>query len=56
MARAAGKAHGISTACLRYFNVAGAATPELADTGVYNIVPMVFEKLTDGRRPAHLRR
>ncbi|WP_411145254.1 UDP-glucose 4-epimerase GalE [Streptomyces sp. x-80] len=51
MARAAGKAHGISTACLRYFNVAGAATPELADTGVYNIVPMVFEKLTAGAAP-----
>ncbi|MFD9816023.1 UDP-glucose 4-epimerase GalE [Streptomyces sp. NPDC059080] len=51
MVRAAGKAHGISTACLRYFNVAGAATPELADTGVFNIVPMVFEKLTEGAAP-----
>ncbi|AJT66751.3 UDP-glucose 4-epimerase [Streptomyces lydicus] len=51
MARAAGKAHGISTACLRYFNVAGAAAPELADTGVFNIVPMVFEKLTEGAAP-----
>ncbi|MFK8846969.1 UDP-glucose 4-epimerase GalE [Streptomyces sp. Ac-502] len=51
MARAAGKAHGINTACLRYFNVAGTATPELADMGVFNIVPMVFEKLTDGASP-----
>ncbi|UGY94163.1 UDP-glucose 4-epimerase GalE [Streptomyces gobiensis] len=51
MARAAGRAHGISTACLRYFNVAGAATPELADTGVFNLVPMVFEKLTVGQAP-----
>ncbi|MYT30698.1 MULTISPECIES: UDP-glucose 4-epimerase GalE [unclassified Streptomyces] len=51
MARAAGKAHGISTACLRYFNVAGTATPELADTGVFNIVPMVFERLTQGEAP-----
>jgi UDP-glucose 4-epimerase len=51
MARAAGKAHGISTACLRYFNVAGTAAPELADTGVFNIVPMVFEKLTQGAAP-----
>ncbi|MFI9046796.1 UDP-glucose 4-epimerase GalE [Streptomyces sp. NPDC053427] len=51
MARAVGKAHGISTACLRYFNVAGAATPELADTGVFNIVPMVFEKLSEGAAP-----
>ncbi|UKY50562.1 UDP-glucose 4-epimerase GalE [Streptomyces inhibens] len=51
MARAVGKAYGISTACLRYFNVAGTATPELADTGVFNIVPMVFEKLTEGAAP-----
>ncbi|WP_461028538.1 UDP-glucose 4-epimerase GalE, partial [Streptomyces sparsus] len=51
LARAAGQAHGISTACLRYFNVAGAATPELADTGVFNLVPMVFEKLTAGEAP-----
>jgi len=51
MARAVGAAHGISTACLRYFNVAGAATAELADTGVFNIVPMVFEKLTEGAAP-----
>ncbi|MBT2470619.1 UDP-glucose 4-epimerase GalE, partial [Streptomyces sp. ISL-66] len=48
LVRAAGKAHGISTACLRYFNVAGAATPELADTGVYNLVPMIFERFDKG--------
>ncbi|MEU6949632.1 UDP-glucose 4-epimerase GalE [Streptomyces sp. NPDC046316] len=51
LVRAAGKAHGISTACLRYFNVAGAATPELADTGVFNLVPMVFERLDAGEAP-----
>ncbi|WP_405749906.1 UDP-glucose 4-epimerase GalE [Streptomyces sp. NBC_00012] len=51
MVRAAGKAHGIATASMRYFNVAGAAAPELADTGVYNLVPMVFEKLTRGEAP-----
>lgn len=49
LVRAAGKAHGISTACLRYFNVAGAATPELADTGVFNLVPMVFERFDAGQ-------
>ncbi|MET9318952.1 UDP-glucose 4-epimerase GalE [Streptomyces sp. NPDC003038] len=49
LVRAAGKAHGISTACLRYFNVAGAATPELADTAVYNLVPMVFERYDAGQ-------
>ncbi|MET7362633.1 UDP-glucose 4-epimerase GalE [Streptomyces sp. NPDC005562] len=48
---AAGRAHGLATASLRYFNVAGAAAPELADTGVFNLVPMVFEKLTDGEAP-----
>ncbi|MFI7353455.1 UDP-glucose 4-epimerase GalE [Streptomyces avidinii] len=49
LVRAAGRAHGISTACLRYFNVAGAATPELADTGVFNLVPMVFERYDAGQ-------
>ncbi|AZM53567.1 UDP-glucose 4-epimerase GalE [Streptomyces sp. WAC 01529] len=51
LVRAVGRAHGLATASLRYFNVAGAATPELADTGVFNLVPMVFEKLTDGEAP-----
>ncbi|MFJ9666713.1 UDP-glucose 4-epimerase GalE [Streptomyces sp. NPDC101219] len=51
LVRAAGRAAGLSTACLRYFNVAGAARPELADTGVSNLVPMVFEKLTAQKPP-----
>ncbi|WP_329291658.1 UDP-glucose 4-epimerase GalE [Streptomyces pseudovenezuelae] len=51
LVRATGRATGLSTACLRYFNVAGAASPELADTGVFNIVPMVFEKLTEDAAP-----
>ncbi|MFJ8096155.1 UDP-glucose 4-epimerase GalE [Streptomyces griseofuscus] len=51
LVRAAGRAYGISTVCLRYFNVAGAAAPELADTGVFNIVPMVFDRLTRGEAP-----
>ncbi|MER7750567.1 UDP-glucose 4-epimerase GalE [Kitasatospora sp. NPDC097643] len=48
---AAGKAYGISTVALRYFNVAGAASPELSDTGVFNLIPMVFERLTAGQAP-----
>ncbi|MGW1746859.1 UDP-glucose 4-epimerase GalE [Streptomyces sp. NPDC002092] len=48
---ATARATGLSTACLRYFNVAGAATPELADTGVHNLIPMVFEKLTANAPP-----
>ncbi|QIJ65784.1 UDP-glucose 4-epimerase GalE [Streptomyces sp. JB150] len=51
LVRAAGRAHGIATVCLRYFNVAGAATPELADTGVHNVVPMVFDRLTRDEAP-----
>ncbi|WP_306192180.1 MULTISPECIES: UDP-glucose 4-epimerase GalE [unclassified Streptomyces] len=51
LVRAAGQAHGIATTCLRFFNVAGAAAPELADTGVFNIVPMVFDRLTRGEAP-----
>ncbi|WP_335986373.1 UDP-glucose 4-epimerase GalE [Glycomyces sp. MUSA5-2] len=51
LVQAAGRAHGMATACLRYFNVAGAATPELADTGVFNLVPMVFDRITRGEAP-----
>ncbi|MET9964834.1 UDP-glucose 4-epimerase GalE [Streptomyces sp. NPDC006356] len=51
LVRATGRATGLSTASLRYFNVAGAAAPELADVGIYNLIPMVFEKLTDNAPP-----
>ncbi|MFJ8086432.1 UDP-glucose 4-epimerase GalE [Streptomyces sp. NPDC096205] len=51
LVRATGRATGMSTACLRYFNVAGAASPELADVGVSNLIPMVFEKLTENAPP-----
>ncbi|MEV0304076.1 UDP-glucose 4-epimerase GalE [Streptomyces prasinus] len=51
LVRATGRATGLSTASLRYFNVAGAARPDLADTGVSNLVPMVFEKLTGNTPP-----
>ncbi|GAB2741537.1 UDP-glucose 4-epimerase GalE [Streptomyces bullii] len=51
LVRATGRATGLSTASLRYFNVAGAARPELADVGVFNLIPMVFEKLTENAPP-----
>ncbi|MGA4954765.1 UDP-glucose 4-epimerase GalE [Streptomyces lavendulocolor] len=51
LVRATGRAHGIATACLRYFNVAGAARPELADTGVFNIIPMFYDRITRGEAP-----
>ncbi|WP_371556484.1 UDP-glucose 4-epimerase GalE [Streptomyces longwoodensis] len=48
---AVGARHGMATASLRYFNVAGAATPALGDDGVFNLVPMVFERLDAGEAP-----
>ncbi|MEW2096056.1 MULTISPECIES: UDP-glucose 4-epimerase GalE [Streptomyces] len=51
MVAAAGKAHGMATISLRYFNVAGAASAELGDDGVFNLVPMVFERLTGNEPP-----
>jgi UDP-glucose 4-epimerase len=51
MVKAAGAAHGISSVSLRYFNVAGAAAPELGDAGVFNLIPMVFERLEEGEAP-----
>lgn len=44
-------AHGLSYANLRYFNVAGAASPELGDPTSLNIVPMVFERIEAGLPP-----
>jgi UDP-glucose 4-epimerase len=49
--KAAAAAYGIRSASLRYFNVAGAASPELSDTGVFNLIPMVFERLEAGEPP-----
>ncbi|MEU9359103.1 UDP-glucose 4-epimerase GalE [Streptomyces sp. NPDC048301] len=51
MVAAVGRAHGMATASLRYFNVAGAASAALGDNGVFNLVPMVFERLTAHEAP-----
>ncbi|EST38386.1 UDP-glucose 4-epimerase [Streptomycetaceae bacterium MP113-05] len=51
LVRSAGNRYGLATSCLRYFNVAGAAEPELSDTGIANVVPMFFEALTRGEAP-----
>jgi len=51
MSRDVAVATGLRVIALRYFNVAGAASPELADQGVFNLVPMVFRELTSGSRP-----
>jgi UDP-glucose 4-epimerase len=51
MLRHGERAYGMRAMSLRYFNVAGAASPDLGDTGVYNLIPMVFERLQAGERP-----
>jgi len=45
------KARQIKWIALRYFNVVGAANSELGDTGVNNLVPMVFRALSNKQRP-----
>jgi UDP-glucose 4-epimerase len=51
MLRDVAAATGLRWAALRYFNVAGAGAPELADRSVSNLVPMTFQALTEGRNP-----
>jgi UDP-glucose 4-epimerase len=49
--RRAGLHNGLSWLALRYFNVAGAGPPHLGDTGVANLMSMVFQALDQGRQP-----
>ena len=42
---------GLDWVSLRYFNVAGAGGPELGDSGVFNLIPMVFRALSTGKNP-----
>lgn len=51
MARGQGVANGLSWIALRYFNVAGAASDDLGDNSVNNLVPMVFRALANGKQP-----
>ncbi len=44
-------ATGLSWVSLRYFNVAGAGDPVLADTDANNLIPMVFRALDKGEPP-----
>jgi len=41
----------LSWVSLRYFNVAGAGSPELGDTSANNLIPMVFDALDRGESP-----
>lgn len=47
----AAAAHGLVATSLRYFNVAGAGWPDLADTGASNLIPMVFDRVAHGLPP-----
>lgn len=51
MAADVARAEGLRVTSLRYFNVAGAGWPDLADTAVLNLVPMVLERLEAGESP-----
>ena len=46
---------GLHYSSLRYFNVAGAATDDLGDRAVLNLIPIVFQAMAWGRRAARLR-
>lgn len=51
MVEAAADAFGLRGASLRYFNVAGAGSPELGDNAALNLIPMVFERMRLGESP-----
>lgn len=51
LVRDAARASDLSWVALRYFNVAGAGPPELADRGVSNLVPAVIREAAQGRPP-----
>lgn len=51
LVEAATQAFPLRAASLRYFNVAGAGWPELGDTAVLNLVPMVFERIDANASP-----
>ena len=51
MLRACDTAFGLRTLSLRYFNVAGAASRELGDPGVFNLIPLVFQAMSRGEQP-----
>jgi UDP-glucose 4-epimerase len=51
MSRAVGLATDLRVVSLRYFNVSGAAAPELGDPGVFNLIPLAMRALTGGEAP-----
>ena len=51
MTSAVAERHGWSAMSLRYFNVAGAGDDDLADPGVFNLIPLVFRALDNQQAP-----
>lgn len=51
LVRASGRAWGLRTLALRYFNVAGAGWDDLRDTQATNLVPLVLARLRAGLPP-----
>ncbi len=49
--KAQAQACGLRYAALRYFNVAGAGSPELGDHGETNLIPLVFRAVDAGLPP-----
>ncbi len=45
------RAWGLKWVALRYFNVSGAGWPELGDSAVMNLIPMVLDRLARGEAP-----
>lgn len=51
MVAAAAHANAWTALSLRYFNVAGAGSPEISDPAVLNLIPLVLQALADGETP-----
>lgn len=51
LAQAASRDWGLREVSLRYFNVAGTGWPELVDTQIANLVPIIFKSLAEGKAP-----
>lgn len=51
LAREAAEVWGLRQVSLRYFNVAGTGWPDLVDTQVANLVPIIFKQLVEGSSP-----
>ena len=47
----AAAAYGLRAICLRYFNVAGAGSPELGDRGAGNLIPLAIRAIVGGEAP-----